>query len=326
MEKQVGIRNYEQRLRDIQEMNLTGDLLSSVVFEDLSALQDVLRIMTGIHDLAVLRAEPQRSFRNMYGHSSVSDVWAEDEENNQYNLEIQVAQNEDHLRRSRFIQSRIDSRSLGTGAGYEELPDLYLIFITERDFLHTGEGVAEIVRVIKQKGQQTDNGVHGIYANLEQPADDERKQRLLRFIKDTNNADIPTEGFENLVARVRYLKSEEGGFRFMCNVIERERAEGYAEGKEDGLREGKMEGQAAGLEKGSWLHLIRLTMRKKEKGMAAREIAELLEEDEMTIERILVAVVMSKSQDAEKVYECMDGKFSNDGANAGSVAKPEALC
>lgn len=282
----MGIRNYERRLSDIQEMNLTDDLLSSVVFEDSPALQDVLRIMTGIGHLKVLRAKPQRSFRNMYGHSSVSDVWAEDGENNQYNLEIQVAQNEDHLRRSRFIQSRIDSRCLGTGLGYEELPELYLIFITERDFLHIGEGVAEIVRVIKQKGHQTDNGVHEIYANLEHPTDDGRKQRLLQFIKDTNNADIPTEGFENLAARVRYLKSEEGGFRFMCNVIERERAEGKEEGR--------------------WLQLIRLTMRKKEKGMEVQDIAELLEEEETTIERILVAVMMSRSQDAEKVYECME--------------------
>lgn len=213
-----------------------------------------------------------------------------DEENNQYNLEIQVAENENHLRRSRFIQSRIDSRCLGTGLGYEELPELYLIFITEKDFLHIGEGIAEIARVIKQKGQQTDNGVHEIYANLEQPVGDERKQRLLSFIKDTNNADIPTEGFENLVARVRYLKSEEGGIRFMCNVIERERAEGYAEGKEEG----------------SWLHLIRLTMKKKEKGMEAQEIADLLEEDETTIERIFVAADLSKSEDVEKVYECME--------------------
>lgn len=301
MKKQVGIRNYEQRKKDIQEMNLTSDLLSSVAFEDPLAMQDVLRIITGIRDLKVLRVEPQRSFRNMYGHSSVSDVWAEDEESNQYNLEIQVAENEDHLRRSRFIQSRIDSRCLGIGRGYEELPELYLIFITEKDFLHIGEGTVEVARVIEQGGKRVDNGVHEIYANLEQPADDERKRRLLSFIRDTNNADIPTEGFENLAARVRYLKSEEGGIRFMCNVIERERAEGYAEGKEEGRIVGKEEGR----EEGSWLQLIRLTMKKREKGMEAQEIADLLEEDETTIERILVAVDLSKSEDVEKVYECM---------------------
>ena len=83
----------------------------------------------------------------------------------------------------------------------------------------------------------------------------------------------------------------------MCNVIERERAEGYAEGRE--------EGRIAGKEEGTWLHLIRLTMKKREKGMKVQEIADLLEEDETTIERILVAVDLSKSEDVEKVYECM---------------------
>ena len=87
----------------------------------------------------------------------------------------------------------------------------------------------------------------------------------------------------------------------MCNVIERERAEGYAEGKEEGRIVGKEEGR----EEGSWLQLIRLTMKKREKGMEAQEIADLLEEDETTIERILVAVDLSKSEDVEKVYECM---------------------
>ena len=40
MDKQVGIRNYERRRRDIVEMNLTSDLLSSVTFEDLLAAHD----------------------------------------------------------------------------------------------------------------------------------------------------------------------------------------------------------------------------------------------------------------------------------------------
>lgn len=290
MKKQVGIRNYEQRKKEIQEMNLTSDLLSSVTFEDMLAAQDVLRILTGIEDLTVVRVEPQRSFRNIYGHSSVSDVWAEDSRYNQYSLEIQVAENEDHLRRSRFIQSRVDSRCLGIGTEYEKLPELYLIFITERDFLHVEEGVVEVVRVIKRKGGQADNGVHEIYANLEHPADDEKRRRLLSFIKDTNNPDIFTEGFEHLAARVMHLKNEEGGLQFMCNVIERERAEGRAEGRVEG----------------GWLQLIRLTMKKRDKGMEVHEIADVLEEEETTIERIMVAIVKSDSQDAETVYECME--------------------
>lgn len=298
MDKQVGIRNYEQRKKEIQEMNLTSDLLSSVTFEDRLAAQDVLRILTGIEDLTVVRVEPQRSFRNLYGHSSVSDVWAEDSQNNQYNLEIQVAENEDHLRRSRFIQSRVDSRCLGTGTEYEELPELYLIFITEKDFLHMNTDMVRIVCVVEEAEYIVDNGVHEIYANLEYPANDDRRTRLLSFIKDTNNLDISTEGFEHLAARVKYLKNEEGGIHFMCNVIERERAEG----REEGLAEGRAEG----LEEGRWLHLIRLTMKKKEKGMEADEIADVLEEEEMTIERIIMAIDKSGAKDVQTVYESME--------------------
>ncbi len=289
MDKQVGIRNYERRRRDIVEMNLTSDLLSSVTFEDLLAAQDVLRIMTGMDELIVLRVEPQRSFRNMYGHSSISDVWAEDAAYNQYNLEIQIAENEDHLRRSRFIQSRIDSRCLSTGMEYGELPELYLIFITEKDFLGTNEGSFEIVHRIEGLGCQVDDGVHEIYANLEKPVDDDTKKRLLKYIKDTNNLEISTEGFENLAKRVNDLKSEEGGLRYMCSVMEREWAEGRAEGREEG----------------NLLHLIRQTIKKCEKGMAVGEIAEALEEEVETIERIVMAIVITDSQDAEEVYKEM---------------------
>lgn len=289
MDKQVGIRNYERRRRDIVEMNLTSDLLSSVTFEDLLAAQDVLRIMTGMDELIVLRVEPQRSFRNMYGHSSISDVWAEDAAYNQYNLEIQIAENEDHLRRSRFIQSRIDSRCLSTVMEYGELPELYLIFITEKDFLGTNEGSFEIVHRIEGLGCQVDDGVHEIYANLEKPVDDDTKQRLLKYIKDTNNLEISTEGFENLAKRVNDLKSEEGGLRYMCSVMEREWAEGRAEGREEG----------------NLLHLIRQTIKKCEKGMAVGEIAEALEEEVETIERIVMAIVITDSQDAEEVYKEM---------------------
>ena len=84
-----------------------------------------------------------------------------------------------HLKRSRFIQSRIDSRSMGSGAGYDELPDLYLIFVTEKDFLNVRTGITRIVRIIKGTDRQIENGVHEIYANLEYPAEDEEITRLL---------------------------------------------------------------------------------------------------------------------------------------------------
>lgn len=54
MRKDTEISLYRRRVREIQEMNLTSGLFSSVTFEDELAVQDVLRIMTGIGDLKVV--------------------------------------------------------------------------------------------------------------------------------------------------------------------------------------------------------------------------------------------------------------------------------
>lgn len=110
METATGMRSYRQRVAEIRKLNLTSDLLASVVFEDVMAVQDVLRILTGIRDLRVLRAEPQRSCRNLYGHSSVLDVWAEDSRNTQYNMEIQIAEDEEAARLLQFIKKTTDPK------------------------------------------------------------------------------------------------------------------------------------------------------------------------------------------------------------------------
>lgn len=233
MTKRVGIKNYKDRLAKIRELNLTSDLFSSIVFEDHLAVQDVLRILTGISDLRVLRTEPQRSYRNLYGHSSILDVWAEDSQERQYNIELQIAEDEDHLKRSRFIQSRIDSRVLGTGASYADLPDLYLIFITEKDFLNTQSGCSEIVRMIKGTNREISNGVHEIYANLAFPASKAEQTALLKYIKNTTTDYAPyKEKFVNLRKRVAYLKEEEKGVRHMCEFAEELLAEGREEAAE----------------------------------------------------------------------------------------------
>lgn len=301
METATGMRSYRQRVAEIRKLNLTSDLLASVVFEDVMAVQDVLRILTGIRDLRVLRAEPQRSCRNLYGHSSVLDVWAEDSRNTQYNMEIQIAEDEDHLKRSRFIQSRIDSRSLGTGMGYGELPDLYMVFITAKDFLHVGTGIAKVVRMIKGTGRRAENGVHEIYANLEYPAEDEEAARLLQFIKKTTDPKIPRDGFRNLAGRVEYVKDETGGAGGMCELLERERLEG----REEGLREGRKKGIAEGRREGDLLRLISQTVKKRNRGMAVEDIADALEEEAVMIERILLAAAEAGSDEPGEIYACL---------------------
>jgi uncharacterized protein (DUF3820 family) len=277
-------------MKELQEMNLTSDLFSSVVFEDIPALQDVLRILCEIPDLNIIRVMPQKSLRNLYGHGVVLDVWAEDTAGRQYNIELQMSEDENHLKRSRYIQSVIDSKSFPPGKEYADLPELYLIFITEKDFLGIGTGITEILQVVKATGREFKDGVHKIYANLECPAESDDVNRLLTYIKDTTGQ-IKTDGFKNLERRVNYLKNDSGGKEYMCKTVERERREGR--------------------EEGTFLHLIRVVLHMKSKGLGTAEISDLLGEDETDIKEIFDSAAISDSEDVQVVYDYMMDEYES---------------
>ena len=66
------------------------------------------------------------------------DVYAKDENNTRYNVEMQVLKQPALGRRSRYYQSHMDMDILVKGCNYAELPDSYVIFLC--DFDPFGEG------------------------------------------------------------------------------------------------------------------------------------------------------------------------------------------
>ena len=66
------------------------------------------------------------------------DVYAKDEKNTRYNIEMQVLKQPALGRRSRYYQSQMDMELLAKGCEYAELPDSYVIFLC--DFDPFGEG------------------------------------------------------------------------------------------------------------------------------------------------------------------------------------------
>lgn len=282
----TGISHYQEYVAKVKKMTLMSDAFASVVFENRLAVQDVLRILTGDKSIVLKTVLPQKSIRNLYGHSSVLDVWAEDVFGRQYNLEIQNEDVDDHVRRTRYIQGQIDTRIFPKGEKYRQMPELYLIFISRRDFLAMKTYKVEVHRGANQKpGVQIANGVHELYINLQYPPEEDDVRRLLQYMQNTNNEEIDTCGFENLAAEVKNLKEEKGGLKHMCEVMDKIREEGR--------------------EEGNILHLITQTMKKQNRGMMSDEIADALEAEPNVIEQILMAAAESGSENSEKIYSCM---------------------
>ena len=174
---------------------------------------------------------------------------AEDTDGRMVNVEMQVSEDEDHQRRARYYQASMDMSFLEKGCPYEELPELYLIFITEKDFLCQKTGISYIDRVVRGRGTVTDNGVHEVYANLTYGCEDEKIDELLRYMK-RSDCDYQTEVFPNVVRKVRYLKEQKEGVEIMCKILEEEREQGIRIGVKRGIEQGIKEGMAQGIERG----------------------------------------------------------------------------
>ena len=83
-----------------------------------------------------------------------------------------------------------------------------------------------------------------------------------------------TSAFPSLAARVHTLKEKREGVEIMCDIIERERAEG----KMEGLAEGKAEGKA---------EIVAQIRKKYSKQFSPVEIADMLELKVSYVEQVL---------------------------------------
>ena len=126
-----------RRQRDLERLErfrVLDDTFMRQVFKDnLPLAQHVLRIITGIKDLVLLREDTQQDLKRLAGsHSVALDVWGEDPWGNQYDLEVQCGSNLEP-KRFRYYGSSMDIESLLAGKDYSALPMRWIVVVLEKD-------------------------------------------------------------------------------------------------------------------------------------------------------------------------------------------------
>ena len=159
------LADRERRVEEARKFNLLSNVFMSVALNDKLACQHVLRILTGIQDLVVKEIRTQHRISKIESHDAILDVLAEDGSGRIYNLEIQRADTVDHARRTRFYGAMIDSEYLEKGKDYEEMPDVYLIYISETDLWKAGHTVYTVEKYFKNTDIRYEDGLHILYAN-----------------------------------------------------------------------------------------------------------------------------------------------------------------
>lgn len=207
----------KELLEKIKEFRLLDDDFMSKVFEDnYECIELLLHIIMGKPDLKVKEAHTQYGIKNLTGRSVRLDIHAVDTVGKKYNIEVQRADRGAGARRARYNSSIIDANSLLPGSDFVDLPEIYIIFITEKDVMGGGLPIYHVDRVVRETGKSFDDGAHIVYVNGEYRGDTPLG-KLMHDFSCKNPSDMH---YKILADRTRYFKEDEKGVAAMCKIME----------------------------------------------------------------------------------------------------------
>jgi len=203
----------------LEKLRLIDDTFFSACFDDNPEdVQYILRIILNKPDLKVLKVQTQKSVENLYGRSVRFDVFATDDNGKLYNIEVQRADSGAIPARARYNSAMLDYHELQKSHDFKELPESFVIFITENDVLGGGEKIYHIDRVIRETQSLFADGTHIIYVNgsykgeVGEPLDD-----LIHDFFCDNPDDMRHKQLAN---RVKFLKTNESEVNAMRSVLD----------------------------------------------------------------------------------------------------------
>ena len=151
------------------------------------------------------------------------------------NIEVQRSDQDDHLRRVRFNVSSITVKESNTGEKFENVLDLYVVYISEKDIFKGNRTIYHVEKILRETGEPVEDGLHEIFVNTAVFDGTDIAELMSCFLKK----EVNHPKFPRLSNEVNRIKHTEGGVDVMCEVMQR--YETIA--KEEGRREGRVEGR-----------------------------------------------------------------------------------
>ena len=213
----ISAENRAEILNIIENFRLMDDTFMSKVFEDKACAELLLRVILNRDDLTVVRVVSQFELKNLQGRSARLDIYAVDEHGKQYDVEVQRSDDGAAPRRARYNSSLLDANLLNPGDKFDELPESYIIFITEHDVLKGGKPLYTVNRTISELDHAIfTDGSHIIYVNGEI----RNGTALGELMQDFFCKDPREMHYKVLSDRAGYFKKDKEGVDTMCKLAE----------------------------------------------------------------------------------------------------------
>ena len=226
-EEQRKIRERQEDLARLRGLRPIDDDFMRCIFRDnIPLAQLVLRIMTDKYDLEITKVETQKDMKRLVGARSIClDAYGNDSQGKKYDLEIQRSDYGAGVHRARYHSSSMDIENLDAGQDFEDLPDTFTIFLTEKDHFGFGKAVYHIERINLETNEFFNDGEHILYVNGEY-RDESDIGKLMHDFSCWNPDDM---NFELMKDTTRYYKEDPKGVDIMCRAFEEVRDEAREE-------------------------------------------------------------------------------------------------
>ena len=175
------------------------------------------------------------------------DVYAKDENNTRYNVEMQVCKEPDLPKRARYYHSQITAESIACGTDYSELPDTYVIFICNYDPFDEKKYMYSFESCCIQNGNLSyEDGIHTICLSTCGENDEEVPKELVKFLEyvraDLNESmdnfnDTFVTRLQESVHHIKVSREMEERYMLFEELLRTERKEGKIEDRVETITE-----------------------------------------------------------------------------------------
>ena len=220
------------------------------------------------------------------------DIYAKDEHNTHYNVEMQVLPKPAVEKRARYYHDQIDMELLLSGLPYKELPDAYVVFICDFDPFGAAKYRYTVEKNCKEvPGLSMEDGSHTVFLSTKGTNKEEVSPELVRFLEfvaaplSESEEDFEDEYIRKLQASIEEVKaSREMGARYMTfeEYIKEEREEAREEGE--------------------LLLKIALIRKKLQRGKSLPETARELEEEVDVLRPIYDCIAQNPDKDDKYIW------------------------
>ena len=209
--------SHSRTMEFVQKLRPIDNAFFPVLGQDPGVMEEILRVILNDNTLTVEKVIAEYTLPNLPGRGVRLDSFCETGDGHRINVEVQKADDDDHIRRCRYNAAGMTWKEAEKGTRFKDLPDVCVVYITEHDFLHGGRTVYHVDKILRENGSIIDDGSSVIYVNTAVNDGSAISDLMRCFLQKTVN----DPRFPRLSKRVHQYKNTEKGAAEMCEELER---------------------------------------------------------------------------------------------------------